>query len=83
MQYPAAQYNAQNADFGFWAVFRIRDILYGSESGSADPHLWQTDPEPDLIVGDLLDDNIKICIQFFCLYLFEGKFTSFLKDKKS
>ncbi len=36
----------------FWPVLRIRDI-----SGSADPYLWQTDPDPAIFVSELQDGN--------------------------
>jgi hypothetical protein len=43
------------------------------------------DPEPDpaIFVIDLQDANKKLIFKFFCLFLFEGTFTSFFKDKKS
>jgi hypothetical protein len=41
------------------------------------------DPDPDadpaIFVSDLHDETKK----FFCLFFFEGTFTSFYKDKKS
>ena len=43
------------------------------------------DPDVDppiFVVIDLQDANKKL-IKFFCLFLFEGTFTSFFKDKKS
>ncbi len=75
-------------------VFRIRDIflrirmrirILGSVSlinGSGwDP---DTDPAPDpaLFDGDLKDAKKKFFSKFFCLFLFEGTFTSFFKDPK-
>jgi hypothetical protein len=43
------------------------------------------DPDPAIFIIDLPDaDNKKLVKKkFFCLLLFEGTFTSFLKDKKS
>ncbi len=42
------------------------------------------DPVPAIFVIDLQDTNKKLFLKkFFCLLLFEGTFTSFLKDKKS
>jgi hypothetical protein len=38
------------------------------------------DPDPAIFVIDLQDANKKL---IFCLFLFEGTFTSFFKDKKS
>jgi hypothetical protein len=42
------------------------------------------DPDPAIFVIDLLDANKKLIFftNFFCLLLFEGRFTSFFKDKK-
>jgi hypothetical protein len=43
-----------------------------------------TDPDPAIFVIDLQDTNKKLKKKRkFCLLLFEGTFTSFLKDKKS
>ncbi len=44
-----------------------------------------SDPDPAIFVIDLQDANIKkfFVKNFFCLLVFEGAFTSFLKDKKS
>jgi hypothetical protein len=39
------------------------------------------DPDPAIFVMDLQDTNLKK--KFFCVFLFEGTFTSFFKDKKS
>ncbi len=53
-------------------------------SGSADPCLWLMDPDPAIFVIHLQDVNKKqIFKKFFGLFLFEGTFTSFSKDKKS
>ncbi len=55
---------------------------YGS--GSGDPYLWQTDPDPAFFVRGWLD-AIKKEVFFsrsFCFLLFEGTFTSVFKDKK-
>ena len=43
------------------AVSRIHDILvtFWCESGSADPCLWLTDPDPAIFITDLQDDNKK------------------------
>jgi hypothetical protein len=43
------------------------------------------DKDPDIFVIDLQDANKKLILRkkFFCLLPFEGKFTSFFKDKKS
>jgi hypothetical protein len=43
------------------------------------------DPDPAIIVIDLKGTNKKLIsfLNFFCLLLFEGTFTSFFKDKKS
>ncbi len=50
---------------------------YGS--GSADPCLWLMDPDPAIFVIERQNANKKL----FCLFLFEGTFTSFFRDKKS
>ncbi len=39
------------------------------------------DPDPAIFVIDLKDANKKLILKTFCLLLFEGTFTSFLKDK--
>jgi hypothetical protein len=41
------------------------------------------DPDPAIFVNDLQDANKKLIFfeKFFCLLLFEGTFTSFLKIK--
>jgi hypothetical protein len=42
------------------------------------------DPDPVIFVIDLQDANKKLFKQkIFCFLLFEGRFTSFFKDKKS
>jgi hypothetical protein len=43
------------------------------------------DPESAIFVIDLQVANKKLIffVKFFCLLLFEGSFTSFLKDKMS
>ena len=43
------------------------------------------DPDLAIFVTDLQDANKKLIFlkEFFCLLLFEGTFTLFLKDKKS
>ncbi len=43
------------------------------------------DPDPAIFVIDLQDASKKLIFynNFFCLLLFEAKFTSFFKDKKS
>jgi hypothetical protein len=43
------------------------------------------DPDPDIFIVDLQEANKKLIflIQFFCLLLFKGTFTSFYKDRKS
>jgi len=43
------------------------------------------DADPAILVSDLQDANKKIffSLSFFCLLLFHGTFTTFLKDKKS
>ncbi len=43
------------------------------------------DPVPAIFVIDLQDASKKLIFEhnFFCLLLFEGPFTLFLKDKKS
>jgi hypothetical protein len=43
------------------------------------------DPDPAIYVIDLQDANKKLILnkKFFCILLFEGTFTAFLKDKKS
>ncbi len=54
----------------------------GSGSGSADPCVWQMDPDPTIFVIDLQDANKKLIYStFFCLLLFEGTLTSFSKIK--
>jgi hypothetical protein len=40
-------------------------------------------PDPAVFVIDLQDANKKIIKSFFCLLLFEGTFTSYIKDTKS
>ncbi len=58
-------------------------------SGSAGPCLWlikpDSDPDPAIFVINTQDTNKKLNLnkKFFCLLLFEGTFTSFIKDKKS
>jgi hypothetical protein len=43
-----------------------------------------SDPDPVFFVTDLQDANKKLIKKkFFCLLLFEGTFTSYVKDKKS
>jgi hypothetical protein len=44
-----------------------------------------SDPDPAIFVIDLQDANKKkkFILNFICLLLFEGTFTSFYKDKKS
>jgi hypothetical protein len=42
------------------------------------------DPDPAIFVIELQDASKKLIYHnFFCLLLFEGTFTLFLKDKKS
>jgi hypothetical protein len=42
------------------------------------------DPDPAIFVIYLQDANRTLIFsKFFCLFLFEGTFTSFFKDKKS
>jgi hypothetical protein len=57
-------------------------VTFWSESIPANSCLWLTHPHPDpgLFVSDIQDTNKKY---FFCLLLFEGIFTSFVKDKNS
>jgi hypothetical protein len=44
--------------------------------------LPDADPDPVIFVTGLQDANKKIFfLQFFCLLLFEGTFTSFFKEK--
>ncbi len=48
-------------------------------------YLWPKDPDTDpaLFVSDLkMPTKINLFL-FLCLFLFEGTFTSFFKDKKS
>jgi hypothetical protein len=42
------------------------------------------DPDPAIFIIDLQDANKKLIYlkKFFCLFLFEGTFTTFLKDEK-
>jgi hypothetical protein len=43
-----------------------------------------SNPDPAVFVIDLQEVNKKLILKkFFCLLLFEGIFTSFLKDKMS
>jgi hypothetical protein len=66
-----------------------KTFWYGSGSVSSDPCLClmdpDSDPDPAIFVIDLQYANRKLIIflNFFCLLLFEGTFTSFFKDKKS
>ncbi len=55
-------------------MLRIHDIL--------DP---DANLDPAIFIIDLQDAKKKLIffIQFFCILLFEGTFTSFFKDKKS
>ncbi len=55
-------------------------MIFWCGSGSADP-----DPDPAIFVMDLQEAKKKnyFLKQFSCLLLFEGTFTSFVKDKKS
>ncbi len=55
-------------------VLRIHEIF----TKDPDPRIHTSDPA--IFVSDLNDVTKKI---FFCLLLFESKFTSFFKDKKS
>jgi hypothetical protein len=42
------------------------------------------DPDPAIFVINLQDANKKLLLKkYFCVLLFEGTFTSFIKDKKS
>ncbi len=52
---------------------------------SSGPDSWHfgTDPDPAFSVSALQDAKIIYLKFFFCLLLFEGKLTSFIKDKKS
>ncbi len=61
-------------------MLRIHEILERIRiRGSIPP-----DPGPAIFVGDHHDGNKKLFfIKFFCLLLFEGKFTSFSKIKSS
>jgi hypothetical protein len=58
-------------------------------SGSAEPCLRLMDPDPDsdpaIFVIELQDASKKLVLyhNFFCLLLFEGRFTLIFKDKKS
>jgi hypothetical protein len=47
--------------------------------------IMDPDADPAILVSDLQDANKKIffSLSFFCLLLFHGTFTTFLKDKKS
>ncbi len=51
------------------------------------PLLMDPDPDldPSIFIIDLQDDNKKRIFvkKFFCIVLFEGTFTSFIKDKRS
>jgi hypothetical protein len=40
-------------------VLGIHDIWCGSGSGSVDPYLWLTDPDPTPVVSDFKDANKK------------------------
>ncbi len=53
-------------------MLRIHDILD-----------LDADLDPAIFIIDLQDANEKLIflIQFFCILLFEGTFTSFIKDK--
>jgi hypothetical protein len=45
-----------------------------------------SDPDPSIFIIDLQDANKKQSFfykKFFCIFLLEGTFTSFFKDKKS
>ncbi len=63
----------------------------GSGSGPSNPCLWlmdsdpDPDPDPAVFVIDFEDASKKLFFKynFFCLLLFEAKFTLFFKDKKS
>jgi hypothetical protein len=41
------------------------------------------DPNPDIFFIDLQDVKKFFSSKLFCLFLFEGTFTPFFKDKKS
>jgi len=47
--------------------------------------IMDPDADPAILVSDLQDANKKkfFSLSFFCLLLFHGTFTTFLKDKKS
>jgi hypothetical protein len=46
---------------------------------------WILNPDPAIFIMDLPDARKKLIFyyNFFCLLLFEAKFTSFFTDKKS
>ncbi len=61
-----------------------RSVTFWYGSGSSDPYLWLTDPDPAFFVRDLKDAKNKFFFtKFLCLFLFESTFTSFNKDNKS
>ncbi len=59
------------------AVLGIRDIWY--ESGSEDPYLWLTDPDPAILVSGLQDSNQKF---FFYFFFFKITFSSYKHIKQ-
>jgi hypothetical protein len=62
--------------------YPFRQQCYGS--GSSDSYLWQTNPARILLFLTVTKTPTKINFSFsklLCLFLFEGTFTSFIKDK--
>jgi hypothetical protein len=71
-------------------VFRIRDILVGGDPRIRTVLLLTDladlapapDPDPALFVSELQDGNKNFLFsKFLCLFLFEGTFTAFFKNK--
>jgi hypothetical protein len=62
---------------------RMRNIRSHTEKISGDIRTFKN-TDPAIFVSDLKDDNKSYFLfsKFLCLYLFEGTFTSFFKDKK-
>ncbi len=59
------------------SMVSTRGEIFGS---GTDP---DPDPDPAIFVSELQNGKYKMFSKFFCLFLFEATFTSFMKDRKS
>jgi hypothetical protein len=72
-----------NTVLGF-SVLRISDILVRIRGSVPLTNGSDPDPDPSIFVSDLQDCNKNyVFANFGCILLFEAKFASFFKDKKS